>query len=113
MSAGWSIVAPEIKRRLPYALAGGLLVGGGTAIEARVGSERLKREVAEAEAKEKSFGRDISLIKLKAQLAGRELAERHPVKAVALGTLLGAVGGAGSGPQVHKNLKSIARVMGG
>jgi len=86
---------------------GGAAGGLGTLAESQMSNDPLRAKVQRLQEHDDQGGGFLSAMNLaqaKARLAAGEFSEKHPVAGAAIGTALGAVGGAGAAPHVRSLL---------
>lgn len=114
-----SRLAKQVAPKVPYALAGAGFMGGLQHLSNQQGSDDLRNDVEEQEAKGPtgSFADALRLAQRKARLALAEAGEAHPVASTAAAALGGASLGATLGPGLSGKLmrapQDIKTVLGG
>lgn len=112
-------LAKQVAPKVPYALAGAGFMGGLQHMSNQMGSDDLRNDIEEQEAKGPtgSFADALRLAQRKARLALAEAGEAHPVASTAAAALGGASLGATLGPGLAGKLvrapKDIKTVLGG
>ncbi len=107
-------IKEHITERLPYAAAGALLGGAGTALEAHRGHDNLRDKVQKLEAaKGGGFSQALDLARAKAMLAMGEVTEQHPIAATLAGSLTGAALVGSGGPSLMEGGKKLFGRMAG
>jgi len=100
----------QVKKRGPYALAGGAMAGGAQMLSNMGGSEKAQKRVKKLEGtQDGSFGQAMQLAAAKADSERQQLGAAHPIASTAGAALGGAMLGGAIGPSWGPKLKNIGK----